>query len=243
MRDGKVAKIGPNPNHPSSKGAFCVKGIRAVREWTDNENRLLHPLRRVGPRGSGQWKRISWEDALDEMADRLAAARSEYGPLSIAGAVSGGAFSRGAVMALLMRSIGSPNWMINQDLCGGCQALGEKLTGTPMKNGEDIDNARCAVLVGRKLMMIVATTLLGEETAAIACAFVLGSCLAAQCVCLPYAEEEGILSSVGAPSSTVVLTAATLVMAEVGSGRWAPRCQRTIRYDPVGSNPRWQPSW
>ena len=149
LRDGKVAKIGPNPEHPGSKGAFCVKGIRAVREWTDNENRLLHPLRRVGPRGSGQWERITWNEALDEMADKLAAVRSQHGPLSIAGAVSGAAFSRGAVMALLMRSMGSPNWMINQDLCGGCQALSEKLTGTPIKNGEDIENARSALIVGR----------------------------------------------------------------------------------------------
>ena len=149
IRDGQVTKIGPNPDHPGSKGAFCVKGIRAVREWTDNENRLLYPMRRVGARGSGEWERISWDDALDEIADRIAAIRTEYGPMSIAGAVSGGAFSRGAVMALLMRSIGSPNWMINQDLCGGCQALSEKLTGIPMKNGEDIDNTRCAMLVGR----------------------------------------------------------------------------------------------
>ncbi|MEC8165211.1 MAG: molybdopterin-dependent oxidoreductase [Pseudomonadota bacterium] len=149
MRDGKLTKIGPNPDHPGSKGAFCVKGIRAVREWTDNENRLLYPMRRVGARGSGEWERITWDDALDEIADRIAAIRAEYGPMSIAGAVSGAAFSRGAVMALLMRSIGSPNWMINQDLCGGCQALSEKLTGVPMKNGEDIDNTRCAMLVGR----------------------------------------------------------------------------------------------
>ena len=149
VRDGKVAKIGPNPDHPGSRGAFCVKGIRAVREWTENDSRLLHPLRRTGPRGGGQWERISWDAALDEMADRIAAVRAEHGPLSIAGAVSGAAFSRGAIMALLMRSIGSPNWMINQDLCGGCQALSEKLTGTPIKNGEDIDNARCAMLVGR----------------------------------------------------------------------------------------------
>ena len=133
MRDGQVTKIGPNPDHPGSKGAFCVKGIRAVREWTDNENRLLYPMRRVGARGSGEWERISWDDALDEIADRIAAIRTEYGPMSIAGAVSGAAFSRGAVMALLMRSIGSPNRMINQDLCGGCQALSEKLTGVPMK--------------------------------------------------------------------------------------------------------------
>tara|TARA_B100000676_G_scaffold303050_1_gene352975 strand:+ start:83 stop:2215 length:2133 start_codon:yes stop_codon:yes gene_type:complete len=148
-RDGKVVKIGPNPKHPGSKGAFCVKGVRAVREWTENGNRLLHPMRRIGSRGSGEWEQISWDDALDEMADRLAAVQSKYGPHSTVGAVSGAAFSRGAVMALLMRSIGSPNWMINQDLCGGCQALSEKLTGTPMKNGEDIDNARTAMLVGR----------------------------------------------------------------------------------------------
>ncbi len=149
LRDGQVTKIAPNPDHPGSKGGFCVKGIRAVREWTDNDSRLQYPMRRVGSRGSGKWERISWDGALSEMADRLAATRATYGPLSIAGAVSGAAFSRGAVMALLLRSIGSPNWMINQDLCGGCQALGEKITGTPMKNGEDIDNAQCAMLVGR----------------------------------------------------------------------------------------------
>ena len=72
-RDGKVVKIGPNPKHPGSKGAFCVKGVRAVREWTENGNRLLHPMRRIGSRGSGEWEQISWDDALDEMAGRLAA--------------------------------------------------------------------------------------------------------------------------------------------------------------------------
>ncbi len=149
VRDDKTVKIAPNPDHPGSKGAFCVKGIRAVREWTDNDSRLQFPLRRIGPRGSGNWERISWDAALNEMADRLAETRTKYGAQSIAGAVSGAAFSRGAVMALLLRSIGSPNWLINQDLCGGCQALSEKITGTPIKNGEDIDNARCALVVGR----------------------------------------------------------------------------------------------
>ena len=54
MRDGKVAKIGPNPDHPGSKGAFCVKGIRALPEWTGHHDRILHPLRRVGARSSGE---------------------------------------------------------------------------------------------------------------------------------------------------------------------------------------------
>src|ERR1700749_2702192 len=55
IQDGKVQKIAPNPSHPASKGAFCVKGIRGAKEWTYQSSRLRHPLRRVGPRGSGQF--------------------------------------------------------------------------------------------------------------------------------------------------------------------------------------------
>ena len=52
-------------------------------------------------------------------------------------------------MALLMRSLGSPNWMMNQDLCGGCRALSDKVTGLGIVGGEDVDNTRCALIAGR----------------------------------------------------------------------------------------------
>jgi thiosulfate reductase/polysulfide reductase chain A len=146
---GRVAKIMPNPKNPLSKGAFCVKGMRGLPEWTYNPNRLLHPMRRVGDRGAGQWQRISWDVALGEMADRMASIRTEHGARSLVGAVSGAAFSRGAIMALLMRSIGSPNWMINQDLCGGCRAISDKVTGLGITNGDDIEHATTILLVGR----------------------------------------------------------------------------------------------
>jgi anaerobic selenocysteine-containing dehydrogenase len=146
---GKVLKIGPNASHPASKGAFCVKGIRAAHEWTYQSSRLRNPLRRVGPRGSGKFAAVSWDDALDQMADGFAEVRSEYGPLALVGAVSGAFFSRGLVMALLMRALGSPNWMINQDLCGGCRAVGEKMTGVDITGGEDIEYTACAMIVGR----------------------------------------------------------------------------------------------
>ena len=149
VEDGKVVKIGPNRSHPASKGAFCVKGMRAAHEWTYQSSRLRKPLRRVGERGNGQFVEVSWDEALDEIANRLAAVRTEYGPLSLAGAVSGAFFSRGLVMALLMRSLGSPNWMINQDLCGGCRGVGEKMTGLDITGGEDIDNSACIMIVGR----------------------------------------------------------------------------------------------
>ena len=146
---GRVARIAPNPAHPTSRGAFCVKGIRGLQDWTDHPDRLLHPLRRVGERGSGQWQRVTWDAALDELADGLAAVRARHGPLALVGAVSGAFYSRGAVVALLLRSLGSPNWMINQDLCGGCRAVSDRLTGLNIGRGDDIAAARCTLLVGR----------------------------------------------------------------------------------------------
>src|ERR1044072_3418099 len=94
IEDGKVTKIAPNPAHPGSHGAFCVKGIRALHEWTYQEQRLRTPLRRVGERGSGRFAPVSWDDALDEMADGLGRVRETHGPFAIAGAVSGAFFSR-----------------------------------------------------------------------------------------------------------------------------------------------------
>jgi anaerobic selenocysteine-containing dehydrogenase len=148
VADGRVTEVAPNREHPASRGAFCVKGIRGMPGTAYDPNRLLHPLRRAGARGEGLWRRIGWDEALDEMADRLAAVRSRYGHLAIAGATSGAFFSRSVILALAMRSLGSPNWMINQDLCGGCRAVSDMATGLAIQVGEDIPNARTLLLVG-----------------------------------------------------------------------------------------------
>lgn len=149
VKDGRVVEYGPNPEHPHSKGAFCIKGIRGAPGLTYNPNRLLYPQRRVGARGEGRWARISWDEALDEMADRFAEVRRQYGPEAIVGATSGAAFSRSVILALMLRSIGTPNWMINQDLCGGCRAVSGKITGLNIQRGEDIEHTTCALIVGR----------------------------------------------------------------------------------------------
>jgi len=146
---GRVVAFAPNPQHPYSKGAFCIKGMRGAPGITYGQHRLLHPMRRTGARGEGAWTRISWEEALEEMAQRLAAVRSQFGPEAIVGATSGAYFSRSLILALTLRSIGSPNWMINQDLCGGCRAVSARVMGLNITRGEDINNTRCALVVGR----------------------------------------------------------------------------------------------
>jgi len=108
VRAGRVVDFAPNRDHPYSKGAFCIKGIRGAPGITYHPNRLLYPQRRAGARGEGKWARISWDEALDEMADRLAQVRQTYGPEAIVGATSGAFFSRSVILALTLRSIGSP---------------------------------------------------------------------------------------------------------------------------------------
>ena len=149
VEGGRVVDYAPNPDHPYSKGAFCIKGIRGAPGITYSPNRLLHPMRRVGARGEGRWARVTWDEALAEMADRLAQVRQKYGPEAIVGATSGAFFSRSVILALALRSMGSPNWMINQDLCGGCRAVSGRTMGLNITRGEDIENARCILIVGR----------------------------------------------------------------------------------------------
>ncbi len=148
VEGGRVTHVAPNPAHPVSRGAFCVKGIRGLPGIAYHPDRLRTPLRRAGARGSGAWQEIGWDAALDEMADRLAAVRAAHGPLAIAGATSGAFFSRSVALALFLRSLGSPNWMINQDLCGGCRAVSDMVTGLAIANGEDVPRARALLLVG-----------------------------------------------------------------------------------------------
>jgi anaerobic selenocysteine-containing dehydrogenase len=149
VRNNAVESIKPNPAHPLSKGAFCIKGLKGPTGLTYSESRLLYPQRRVGERGDGKWERISWDVALDYAADRYAAVRHKFGPLSLVGACNSALFTRGIPVAMLLRSLGSPNWMINQDLCGGCRAVSGRATGLDITRGEEVDYARCALVVGR----------------------------------------------------------------------------------------------
>jgi anaerobic selenocysteine-containing dehydrogenase len=69
----RVRKFEGNPEHPGSRGRNCAKGPSTINQVTDPD-RILYPLRRVGARGEGKWERISWDDALDALGERLRAA-------------------------------------------------------------------------------------------------------------------------------------------------------------------------
>ncbi len=83
VADGRALRVAGDPNHPVTRGFLCAKVNRYV-ERTYHEDRLTTPLRRIGPKGSGRFEPISWDQALDEIAHQLGTiVRSGDGPQAI----------------------------------------------------------------------------------------------------------------------------------------------------------------
>jgi len=83
VADGRAVDIRGAPDHPTTQGTLCTKVARYI-ERTYSADRVLFPMRRTGPKGEGRFKRITWDDALGEIAERLGAiARSPDGPQAI----------------------------------------------------------------------------------------------------------------------------------------------------------------
>ena len=70
----EIRKFEGNPAHPGSRGRNCAKGPATHNQIYDPE-RILYPLKRVGKRGEGKWKRVSWDDAMDDIAAKMRASR------------------------------------------------------------------------------------------------------------------------------------------------------------------------
>ncbi len=72
----EIKKFEGNPAHPGSRGRNCAKGPATHNQVYDPE-RILHPLKRVGARGEGKWKRISWDEALEEIGEKMRQSRQK----------------------------------------------------------------------------------------------------------------------------------------------------------------------
>src|SRR3954470_6383586 len=78
VRDGEAVALRGNRDHPYTRGALCVK-VNRYLEQARAADRVLHPMRRTGPKGSGRFERIGWDEALAEISTRLTAIIAEHG--------------------------------------------------------------------------------------------------------------------------------------------------------------------
>jgi anaerobic selenocysteine-containing dehydrogenase len=82
VEDGRAVRFAGDPDHPVTQGWLCAK-VRPYLDHVYHPDRLLHPLRRVGPKGGGQWQRITWNEALEEIGRRWRAIIERWGPEAI----------------------------------------------------------------------------------------------------------------------------------------------------------------
>lgn len=107
VEDGKVVQVRPDPDAPLSRGHACAKGITIIEQMY-HPDRLLHPMRRIGPRGSGQWEQISWDEALDTIAGKLTELKNTYGPECIS-TITGTGRHLVSYLTRFGRVLGTPN--------------------------------------------------------------------------------------------------------------------------------------
>ena len=150
-RGNRVLRLEGHPAYPNSRGRLCGRGQAGARAVSD-EDRLKYPMVRVGPRGSGEFRRVGWPVAYQTIAERLARIRTEHGPESVAlfyHGKGGGFFRR------LLGAFGSPNFAAPSDAqCKGPRNVGYYLTfGEKLPSPEPLDlaEARAILLVGSHL--------------------------------------------------------------------------------------------
>ena len=116
VKDGRLIKIEGNPKDPNSRGYLCARGHAGLNHLYHPE-RLLYPLKRVGKRGEGKWKRVSWDEALDEIAAKLKKVRDSGHPEKFA-FHQGRQRSKDALKRFL-DAFGTKTQLSHRSLCSG----------------------------------------------------------------------------------------------------------------------------
>jgi len=116
VRDNRIVKIKGDPEGYLNRGYVCPKGLASPERLT-HPDRLTRPLRRKGKRGGGDWEPVDWDDALDEIAERLKAIRERDGARAAAFGVGMPKGLEHFVLIRLANLFGSPNVVASQDVC------------------------------------------------------------------------------------------------------------------------------
>jgi anaerobic selenocysteine-containing dehydrogenase len=109
VKDGRVIKLEGNSEYPMSKGAMCAKGLSGIQALY-HPNRNKYPMKRMGARGEGKWKRISWDEALDTISKKLMETREKYGAETVFGSTGGGGNPEFWSVGRFCNAFGTPNW-------------------------------------------------------------------------------------------------------------------------------------
>ena len=146
VENGRVVKLEGNPEHVSTRGRLCAKGNSGMW-YSYDPDRILYPLKRVGARGEGKWKRITWDEALTELAAKLDAAIKED-PNTIL--VKKGRDRSGGAWGRFMNTLGSATVLNHTSVCESSKKIGMEPTWGPDIETPDFANAKYVLNFGSR---------------------------------------------------------------------------------------------
>ena len=145
---GAIRRFEGNPVHPGSRGRVCAKGPATLNQVTDPE-RILHPLKRVGPRGGGQWERVTWDEVLDTLAARIRKALVEERRTEVMYHV--GRPGHDGLMDRVLKAWGVDGHNSHTNVCSSAARVGFTLVCGSDRPSPDFANARVIFLMSAHL--------------------------------------------------------------------------------------------
>jgi len=152
VEDGRLMKVSGQPNSIRTEGFICAKGNAGVNQVYDPD-RVLYPMKRVGKRGEGKWKRVSWDEALTEVAGRLKKLRDDGHPEKFMfhyGRMK--ASSSKLIKSVFLAAYGTKTIGNHTSICEGGKWTAQELTWGKHYDNWDFDHTRFVLNFGSNVM-------------------------------------------------------------------------------------------
>ena len=165
VKDERIYKLEGNPFHPHSRGMLCPRGQAGIATAYDPD-RLKYPLIRSGPRGSGKWRRLSWNEALDYVAAQMLAIKKQYGPEAMIFSTTHNLVQ--TQFENLLKAYGTPNYGTQRSLCYNAMLTANLLTFGLEEPGRDYSQTRYIIYTGRNMLDTISNSESQDAMSAIA---------------------------------------------------------------------------
>jgi thiosulfate reductase/polysulfide reductase chain A len=159
VQNGRVVKLEGNPDHPHSKGKLCPRGQAGLMNTYDPD-RVLKPLIRAGRRGEGKFREVSWEEALDLVANKMTEIKQKYGPEAM---VFSSTHNLSQVQfENFLQAFGSPNYGTQRSLCFNAMIVSNLMTFGMEEPARDYSQVKYLLLTGRNLAEAISNSETGD---------------------------------------------------------------------------------
>jgi anaerobic selenocysteine-containing dehydrogenase len=151
VEDGRLVKLEGHPKSIRGNGHICARGQGGLTSVYDPD-RVLYPMRRTGPRGSGQWKRISWDEAVSELTGRIKKLRDAGTPEKFLFHYGRMKASSGKLIGGLIKATGTGSIGNHTGVCESAKWTAQEMTWGGHFDNWDIDNTKYMLIMGSNIL-------------------------------------------------------------------------------------------